>query len=113
MGEQMNTAQQAARRTQYENIRADMARLAQAWDDELAEKLGALADQLATQVGAERTARLDLAKEQRSYVDGADAVIKRQVNNIEEVVVTEAQLRLKMDLGGLWGRLRWLLTGKR
>lgn len=51
-------------------------------------------------VDAERTHRLDLAKEQRAYVDQADTQLMRRLTALERIV------RL-----GFFGRLRWLLTG--
>lgn len=56
-------------------------------------------------VGGERDARLDLAKQQRTYVDNELFHTNRQIRFMREAPDNLLQL-------GFWGRLRWVLTGR-
>lgn len=60
-------------------------------------------------VNQERTHRLDLAKEQRSYVDGALAELRRSTVASDDYL--GARLR-RLESLTFWHRLWWLLSGR-
>ena len=71
--------------------------------------------ELRTSIGAERTARLELAREQRSYVDGSDRELRR-IGDERWTATGEAQMRIIAMSDPLrrpfWGRLKWLMVGR-
>jgi len=56
-------------------------------------------------ISNETTARLALAREQRSYVDNEDRLLRLKC---EERLIAFVQFTSR----GFWGRLNWLLTGR-
>ncbi len=76
---------------------------------ETADAFDALTVRIAKEISNERTHRLKLADEQRSYVDAADRELRRSMVASDD------------DLGGrlkgfqsmtLWCRIRWIITGR-
>jgi hypothetical protein len=64
--------------------------------------------ELRADIGTERTHRLKLADEQRSYVDAADRDTRQAVDRIVRFAVERLQRFERMSLGA---RLRWAFTG--
>lgn len=80
------------------------------------QRVDAALDDLRAAINNERTHRLQLANEQRAYVDGADAQLKaycreRFEANIREHARMDASVA-ELRQRGFWGRLNWLLTGR-
>lgn len=99
----MNSFEQKRRHTVVEQLAADTELV-----------IESLADQTRKLIGDERTHRLKLADEQRSYVDGVIRDVRR-VSDERWQATGEAQVKiiamsepLRRDLRG---RLRWLLKG--
>lgn len=80
--------------------------------DSVAAKCDRLAEQLenvAARIGEERTHRLQLANEQRAYVDAADRELRRSLVASHDDIGARINRHERMTL---WQRLTWLVTGK-
>ncbi len=60
---------------------------------------------LTTDIGIERTHRLELAEQQRNYVDAAD-------RRLDRIIEAETFDRRAFVGRGFWSRLNWLFTGR-
>jgi hypothetical protein len=65
-------------------------------------------EELRANISAERTHRLELADQQRAYVDGGDRDTRQAVDRIVRFAVERLQRFERMSL---WARLRWAFTG--
>lgn len=64
-------------------------------------------------ISDERTHRLKLAEDQRSYVDGADADIKRELRTDRQLATGSLHNRIVVfESLTFWQRLRWLAIGR-
>lgn len=100
----MNTHEQKHHKTVTDELRQDIKKLAEAFDKELEENTVAIRSDYRKEIGEERTARLKLAEEQRSYVDGEDKELRRR---LDAVVVELKQHKAFFNMP--WHR-RWLWT---
>lgn len=74
----MNNTEQKHHKTVTGELRQDIKKLAEAFDKELEENTVAIRSDYRKEIGEERTARLKLAEEQRSYVDGENKELRRR-----------------------------------
>jgi hypothetical protein len=100
----MNGTEQKNHRT----VTQDLSRAVEVIANSTAQRLeahGVELVRLRESIGAERTHRLDLAKEQRGYVDNQDQLVGRRVDALASDLFT-------FQHRGFWSRLNWLVTGR-
>src|SRR5690242_19296355 len=69
--------------------------------------------ELSEKIGQERTHRLKLAEEQRSYVDGADRTIRHHIESLDaRLLLQETAFTHFSRPRSFWARLGWLFTGR-
>jgi len=104
----MNAAEQRNHKRRTDELTDGLEALAKAFDERIVEVLG----ECRAMVGAERTHRLKLADEQRSYVDAADRQMALQMDGAAKVALAHTVEATEVLRRGFWSRLNWLLTGR-
>ena len=97
----MNTSEQKNHKTalrELETAAIEFAEVAMHRINGLAADIAQAEASFAKKIGDERTQRLNLATEQRAYVDQADKEMRRYFE--------------RLYLRGFWGRVNWLLNGR-
>ena len=100
----MNSAQQRERHTQIGDLEKKTDALAEALDLELTERM----TEIREAVSDERTHRFKLAAETQSCIDAAN----RGIAGLGSCVEALAQVIAAVTTLTLWGRIRWILTGR-
>ena len=103
----MNPTEQKNHKTALQGLEAtviDIAESAKSRMDTIDESITQVALRASNDVGEERTVRLKLAEEQRSYVDYEDRMLRHSIQELQRqpVLVTST----------FWERLRWLVAGR-
>ena len=110
----MNAVEQKNHKRVTDAIANDVAAIAEETADRL-DALKQVSDNLRDLINAERTHRLDMAKDQRGYVDNEDRQLRQCCQERWDATSTttkklgDAISRLRDR--GFWGRMKWILRG--
>jgi len=79
----------------------------------LDERVSGVATAAQASIGQERTHRLQLAEQQRTYVDGADRQLRVVIEERRSAILAEVGAAIgELRARTLWGRLRWICFGR-
>ncbi len=101
----MNGTEQRAHHTAVTRLAGDVETMF----DDLHAKTRTGFERVSQAINDERTARLKLAREQRSYVENED---RKLYNVLHEAHLVLVQSHHAFRSRGFWSRLNWLLTGR-
>lgn len=101
----MNSTEQRERHTQIGQLNQKIDALVEALDTELTERLSELREIIFT----ERWDRLRQAGATQSSVDVADRAILTIIRRLESLALEVTAVTMLT----FWGRIRWILTGRR
>ena len=105
----MNPSEQKNHKTALATLGRETADAFDALTSRLGEEHRKVVEFVTKEIGQERTHRLKLADEQRSYVDAQDRELRRDMEATDRLL---NQRFLMLESLTLWGRIRWMVTGR-
>ncbi len=110
----MNPSEQRAHTTRVDQLERDVERLLEKIAADTRDRFTAERQTSANAWNSERTHRLEMAEQQRAYVDQEDRKLREGVKRLTERVADLELDHTRRNVQGrtIWGRIGWLLRGR-